>query len=111
MSGEEATFGRFLFDLGRRQLSRDGIPVRLGSRALDVLFVLAAAKGNVITKDQLLARVWPGQVVEGKNLQARWSSRTPFTSRFRRSGRRSTRRRAGKATWLPFLAAATVLSG
>lgn len=51
MSGEEVTFGRFRFDLGRRQLSRDGIPVRLGSRALDVLFVLAAARGNVITKD------------------------------------------------------------
>src|SRR3954464_2420570 len=74
MSGEEVTFGRFRFDLGRRQLSRDGIPVRLGSRALDVLFVLAAARGNVITKDELLARVWPGQVVEENNLQVQVSA-------------------------------------
>ena len=74
MSGEEVTFGRFRFDLGRRELSRDGIPVRLGSRALDVLFVLAAARGNVITKDELLARVWPGQVVEENNLQVQVSA-------------------------------------
>ena len=74
MSGEEVTFGRFRFDLGRRQLSRDGIPVRLGSRALDVLFVLATARGNVITKDELLARVWPGQVVEENNLQVQVSA-------------------------------------
>src|SRR4051812_18704684 len=74
MSGEEVTFGRFRFDLGRRELSREGIPVRLGSRALDVLFVLAAARGNVITKDELLARVWPGQVVEENNLQVQVSA-------------------------------------
>src|SRR3954463_5154211 len=74
MSGEEVSFGRFRFDLGRRELSRDGIPVRLGSRALDVLFVLATARGNVITKDELLARVWPGQVVEENNLQVQVSA-------------------------------------
>src|SRR3954452_3165393 len=74
MSGEEVSFGRFRFDLGRRELSRDGIPVRLGSRALDVLCVLATARGNVITKDELLARVWPGQVVEENNLQVQVSA-------------------------------------
>jgi TolB-like protein/Flp pilus assembly protein TadD len=74
MSGEEVTFGRFRFDLGRRELSRDGIPVRLGNRALDVLCVLAAARGDVVTKDELLARVWPGQVVEENNLQVQVSA-------------------------------------
>ena len=74
MSGEEVTFGRFRFDLARRELSRDGIPVRLGSRALDVLAVLAAARGDVVTKDELLARVWPGQVVEENNLQVQASA-------------------------------------
>jgi TolB-like protein len=74
MSGEEVTFGRFRFDLGRRELSHDGIPVRLGSRALDVLSVLAAARGDVVTKDELLARVWPGQVVEENNLQVQASA-------------------------------------
>ena len=74
MSGEQVTFGRFRFDLGRRELSRDGIPVRLGNRALDVLYVLAAARGDVVTKDELLARVWPGQVVEENNLQVQVSA-------------------------------------
>src|SRR5712671_5663530 len=74
MSGEQVTFGRFRFDLGRRELSRDGIPVRLGNRALDVLSVLAAARGDVVTKDELLARVWPGQVVEENNLQVQVSA-------------------------------------
>ena len=74
MSGEEVTFGRFRFDLARRELSRDGIPLRLGSRALDVLAVLAGAKGDVVTKDELLARVWPGQVVEENNLQVQASA-------------------------------------
>ena len=74
MSGEEVTFGRFRFDLARRELSRDGIPVRLGSRALDVLAVLAAARGDVVTKDELLARVWPGQVAAENNLQVQASA-------------------------------------
>ena len=100
MSGEEVTFGRFRFDLGRRQLSRDGIPVRLGSRALDVLFVLAAGRGNVITKDELLARVWPGQVVEENNLQVQVSAL-----------RKALDEDKGKATWLPCRAAATASSG
>jgi TolB-like protein len=67
MSGEEVRFGRFRFDLGRRELWCDGAPVRLGSRAL-------AAKGNVVTKDELLARVWPGLVVEENNLQVQVSA-------------------------------------
>jgi TolB-like protein len=74
MNGEEVRFGGFRFDLGRRELWRDGAPVRLGSRALDVLSALAAAKGNVVTKDELLARVWPGLAVEENNLQVQVSA-------------------------------------
>jgi TolB-like protein len=74
MSSEEVRFGRFRFDLGRRELWRDGVPVRLGSRALDVLSMLAGAAGNVVTKDELLARVWPGLVVEENNLQVQVSA-------------------------------------
>jgi TolB-like protein/Tfp pilus assembly protein PilF len=62
-------FGRFQFDEERRELSRDGIPIKLGSRALDVLHVLAKANGNVVSKDNLLAEVWPGMVVEENNIQ------------------------------------------
>ena len=74
MDGEEVRFGRFRFDIGQRELSRDGVPVRLGSRALDILSVLASARGDVVTKDELLARVWPGLVVEENNLQVQVSA-------------------------------------
>jgi TolB-like protein len=64
MNRDEVTFGRFRLDLGQRELSRDGIPVQLGSRALEILCVLAAARGELVTKDELMARVWSGVVVE-----------------------------------------------
>ena len=57
-------FGRFRIDLGERKLTRDGTPVRVNSRALEILCVLAAARGEIVTKDELMARVWPGLVVE-----------------------------------------------
>jgi TolB-like protein len=74
MSGEEVNFGRFRFDPARRELSREGVPVRLGSRALDILAVLASAKGELVTKDELLAQVWPGRVVEENALQVQVSA-------------------------------------
>ena len=74
MSGEEVNFGRFRFDPARRELSREGVPVRLGSRALDILAVLASAKGEPVTKDELLTQVWPGRVVEENALQVQVST-------------------------------------
>jgi non-specific serine/threonine protein kinase len=68
MDRDEVTFGRFRLDLGQRELARDGIPVQLGSRAFDILCVLASAKGEVVSKDELMTRVWPGLVVEENNI-------------------------------------------
>jgi DNA-binding winged helix-turn-helix (wHTH) protein len=65
----EISFGRFRLDLARRELRRDQTLVRLGSRALDILCVLASAGGKVVTKEELLARVWGGVVVEEHNIQ------------------------------------------
>ncbi len=74
MRDGEVTFGRFRFDRQRHELTRDGAIVRLGSRAIDVLAVLASAKGAVVSKDELLARVWPGTTVEENNLQVQISA-------------------------------------
>lgn len=74
MSGELIRFGRFELNSGRRELSRDGIPVALGTRALDILCVLASAKGDVINKDQLMAQVWTGLVVEESNIHVHVSA-------------------------------------
>jgi DNA-binding winged helix-turn-helix (wHTH) protein len=70
----EISFGRFRLDLARRQLRRDEKPVRLGSRALDILCVLASARGKVVSKDELMERVWAGVVVEEHNIQVHISA-------------------------------------
>jgi len=74
MSNDQVRFGRFQLDLARRELSKDGALLPLGSRALDILCVLAAAKGEIVTKDQLMARVWPGVVVEESNIHVHVSA-------------------------------------
>ena len=74
MDQDEVNLGRFRFDLRQRELKRDGIPVQLGSRARDILWVLASANGEVVSKDELMTRVWPGLVVEENNIQVHISA-------------------------------------
>jgi TolB-like protein len=74
MAGEELTFGHFRLDLSRRTLSRDGAPVPLRGRPLDILCVLADAGGEVVTKYELMARIWAGRVVEENNIQVHVSA-------------------------------------
>ena len=62
-------FGRFLLLPHRRELLADGRPVKLGSRAFDVLMALIEAHGAVVSKNALMARVWPDRIVEENNLQ------------------------------------------
>src|ERR1700745_4043433 len=64
------SFGRLLLLPHRRELLADGQPVKLGGRAFDVLMALIEARGAVVSKDALMARVWPDRVVEENNLQA-----------------------------------------
>ena len=75
MSGDEAPVN-LLFDgmeLNRRGLFRlaptgRAVPVALGSRALDLLLLLASQRGAVVSKGDLMAGVWPGITVEESNL-------------------------------------------
>lgn len=62
-------FGRFRVLLRRRQLVADGVPIELGTRALDLLIVLLEADGSLVSKDELLSRVWPGVFVTPDNLK------------------------------------------
>ena len=62
-------FGRFTVLPLRRELLSDGVPIELGGRAFDVLMALIEANGTVLSKDDLIGRVWPGRVVEENNLQ------------------------------------------
>lgn len=65
MLGETALgFGPFTLLPGQRLLLEDGLPVRLGSRAFDLLTTLVEQAGAVISNAELIARVWPNVVVE-----------------------------------------------
>ena len=68
MESSEIRFGRFRLDLRRRTLLRDDLPVRLGGRPPAILFALASAGGDVLTQNELMARLWSGYVVEEGNL-------------------------------------------
>src|SRR5262249_60468890 len=70
----EISFGRFRLGLARRELRRDERLVRLGSRALGILYVLASAGGKVVSKDELMEQVWAGVVVEEHNIQVHISA-------------------------------------
>src|SRR5262245_20373727 len=67
---ETIEFGRFKVVRHRRELLVDGRPVELGGRAFDTLVALIDARGTVLTKDELMSRVWPDRVVEENNLPA-----------------------------------------
>ena len=67
-------FGRFRVLLRQRQLRADGIPVELGTRAFDLLLVLVESDGLLVSKEELLSRVWPGIVVSEENLKVQVSA-------------------------------------
>lgn len=57
-------FGPFRFDASTRSLYRSGEFVPVTPKALDTLAVLLVDAGRLVTKDELLQRVWPDAVVE-----------------------------------------------
>ena len=67
-------FGRFELRQAQRKLLADGAPLAVGARAFDLLLVLFAERQRVVPHDELLARVWPGLVVEENNLRQHISS-------------------------------------
>jgi DNA-binding winged helix-turn-helix (wHTH) protein len=73
-SSLKVRFGRFVLDSHRCELLADGVPVPIGGRAFEILVVLVEAAGQLVTKDELLRRVWPGRFVEENSLQFHISS-------------------------------------
>ena len=67
-------FGRFQVLPHRRELLADGESLKLGGRAYDVLMTLIEARGAVVSRNALMARVWPGRAVEENALQAQISA-------------------------------------
>ena len=68
LSHDALRFGRFELQRSERRLMFDGRPVALGARAFDLLVALAERPGELVGKNDLLDRVWPGLVVEEANV-------------------------------------------
>lgn len=68
LAGGKLRFGEFELDSARRSLTRDGEQLSLSAKTFDLLRNLVENHGNIVTKDELLSRVWPGQFVEENNL-------------------------------------------
>ena len=64
----EYRVGRFILR-PHRQLLDGGKSVSIGRKALDLLSVLAEAEGGPVTKDELMAAVWPNAIVEDNAIQ------------------------------------------
>jgi len=68
--GEQSlAFGSFRLLPFRRLLLESGKPVRLGSRALELLIALVDRSGEIVGKDELIALVWPNTFVDEANLR------------------------------------------
>jgi predicted ATPase/DNA-binding winged helix-turn-helix (wHTH) protein len=68
--GEEAlAFGPFRLFRRAKLLTESGRPVRIGSRALEILTTLVEQGGRVVSKNELISRVWSSTVVEETNLR------------------------------------------
>jgi predicted ATPase/DNA-binding winged helix-turn-helix (wHTH) protein len=74
MDGHTASFGPFRLLAGQRLLLEGDKPVRLGSRAFDILAALIERSGEVVGKEELIARAWPQTFVEESNLKIQVSA-------------------------------------
>ena len=68
------SFGSFRAFPTRRLLLDGDKPVRLGSRAFDILTALLERAGQVVLKEELIARAWPTTKVEEGNLKLQISA-------------------------------------
>lgn len=66
--------GRWELDLDRRELRSGGASVPIGSRAFEIVETLVRSAGELVTKDEIMASVWPGSIVEENTLQVHVSA-------------------------------------
>lgn len=73
-SNNTFSFGDFVLSGARRSLLKNGEPVFLNSKTLDLLLVLVENHGQVLSKNELLEKVWEDQFVEENNLSVQISA-------------------------------------
>src|SRR5215472_6043515 len=71
---EDFRFDRSGGGLFRRDANDGFAPVAIGSRGLDILGMLIERAGEIVSKNEIIAAVWPGTVVEDSNLTVQVSA-------------------------------------
>jgi len=66
--GVRYVFGPYTLDPIARGLTRGSVPIALSARLFDTLLFLVENHGRVVTRDELLAALWPGRRMEEGNL-------------------------------------------
>ncbi len=61
-------FGDYLLDPGERRLTRGGAVVALAPKAFDLLVALVERGGRLLSRTELISRLWPDTVVSDVNL-------------------------------------------
>ena len=69
LAREVISFGPFSLATSERLLAREGAPVELSARALDILIALLSRPNEVVSKSDLLAQIWPDATVEEGSLR------------------------------------------
>src|SRR5258705_9149331 len=81
------SFGPFHLQPARQRLLEGARPLEIGSRALDILTALVERPGDLVTKEELVARAWPDTTVDESNLRAQVAA----LRKVLRDGRRGAR--------------------
>jgi predicted ATPase/DNA-binding winged helix-turn-helix (wHTH) protein len=68
-ANRDVSFGPFRLMPSQHRLLDAGRPLPIGGRALDILIALVERAGDVVTKDELIARAWPNVSVDEGNLR------------------------------------------
>src|SRR5262249_48447484 len=68
------TNGRCEIDLDRSELRVAGAAVSIGSRPFEVLETLVRAAGKLVTKNELIERVWRGAAIDDNTIQVHISA-------------------------------------
>ena len=64
LQAQVVSFGPFRLLTGQRTLMEGEKRIRLGSRALEILLLLVERAGELVSKQEIIDRVWPNIVVD-----------------------------------------------
>jgi predicted ATPase/DNA-binding winged helix-turn-helix (wHTH) protein len=66
---DSINFGEFQLFPTERRMEKNGIPLKIGGRALDILIILVASAPEIVDKRDLMTKVWPNITIDDGSLR------------------------------------------